>query len=167
MPLLLVPWNPPVFPVDFLESRNSSWMGTIIMKYVYITRRWSINWIIQKPTGHFCKFWNRPLSIWRSKKIEKRVGRKAGLLPPHPHLIYTHIDSTNTEFITQIFYKVSALNGNWKRLSFKETTEFPFWGVYICVDLHQEVPFISLKMYCYLQNCLTPFVKPGFRHWVL
>ena len=43
-----------------------------------------------------------------------------------------------------------------KRVSLKETREFPFWGLNICVENN-----ISLQKYWYSQNCLTPFVKPS------
>ena len=34
---------------------------------------------------------------------------------------------------------MKQLSGKFKIVSLNEITEFPFWGIYICVDLHQEV----------------------------
>ena len=59
-----------------------------------------------------------------------------------------------------------------KRELLKETPEFPFWGVYIFVDLNSRNPKTKrnhMKQYVlkqYLQNCLTAFMKPGFQNWV-
>ena len=68
-----------------------------------------------------------------------------------------------------------------KRELLKQTPEFPFWGVYICVDLilyicvdlnsrNSKTKRKHMKQYDlkqYLKNCLTAFMKPGFQNCVL